>query len=294
VRWILTPTSISAHCRAVRRRITSKIDIGVSSDRASVAEIARPVGSSTSERRFSRRGDSGQKVELITVGYVNSDSAAMNVMAVTVRSGVVTTEFPIDRVDQAAGDSAGRCRRSDGNAVRGCDSIHRRDAEIGSARGVPTTADGTRLVQSYTNCATVVGPAIRAGCPFRGLERFGLEAIARPRRSRRVHRTGEGGLSGDQDHRSMADRHRRSGGRHRQCRVSRHESGLNVRCAVTFADGDVQLESGWRRARPGRGRRRCRKTGDPRADPPPAKMSAPSGFRTPDPLIKSQLLYQLS
>jgi hypothetical protein len=86
----------------------------------------------------------------------------------------------------------------------------------------------------------------------------------------------------------MADRHRRSGGRRRQCRVSRHESGVNVRCAVTFADGDVQLESGWRRARPGRGRRRCRKTGDPRADPPPAKMSAPSGFRTPDPLITHQ------
>jgi hypothetical protein len=32
----------------------------------------------------------------------------------------------------------------------------------------------------------------------------------------------------------------------------------------------------------------------PRTDPPLAAMSAPSGFRTPDPLIKSQLLYQLS
>ena len=31
-----------------------------------------------------------------------------------------------------------------------------------------------------------------------------------------------------------------------------------------------------------------------RADEPPRQKSAPSGFRTPDPLIKSQLLYQLS
>jgi hypothetical protein len=44
----------------------------------------------------------------------------------------------------------------------------------------------------------------------------------------------------------------------------------------TEADGDAEKPDG------------------PRTDPPLAAMSAPSGFRTPDPLIKSQLLYQLS
>src|SRR5882757_5306184 len=49
-----------------------------------------------------------------------------------------------------------------------------------------------------------IGPAIGTGCPLRDLKRLGLEAIARPRRSRRLHRTVERGLSGDQGHRSRS------------------------------------------------------------------------------------------
>jgi hypothetical protein len=45
--WILTLPPISAHGRTARWRITGKIDIGVSRDRVSVAEIAGSVGSST-------------------------------------------------------------------------------------------------------------------------------------------------------------------------------------------------------------------------------------------------------
>jgi hypothetical protein len=47
--WILTLPPISAHGRTARWRITGKIDIGVSRDRVSVAEIAGSVGSRREE-----------------------------------------------------------------------------------------------------------------------------------------------------------------------------------------------------------------------------------------------------
>jgi hypothetical protein len=94
-------------------------------------------------------------------------------------------------------------------AVRGCDPIHRRHAEIGGhgvASTGPTSVDGPDWLRSHANDVPAIGPRARNKdrVPFRDLKRLGLEAIARPRRSRRLHRTVERGLAGDQDHRSRS------------------------------------------------------------------------------------------
>lgn len=108
--------------------------------------------------------DCGPEVELITVGYVNSNSAAMNVMAVTGRSGAVTKEFPIGSIRRLA------IRLGGAVAVMSMPCAGVTQFIVATAKSAalegPTSVDGPRLVQSHANCATVVGARYRDRVSF--------------------------------------------------------------------------------------------------------------------------------